>query len=95
MNKIQKIILADLKALGKGKTAIAAGLKKRKVKGIRRNIEMCPVGIYLQDEYEGCAVAVGEITVEVGSISVPTPRAVADFIVSFDDGQYPDLEDCA
>lgn len=92
MDKFQFMVLEDLKALGKSQTAIAAGLKKRKIKGYRHVDSSCPVANYLADEYDADA-SVGNDSITINGVTVATPKTITAFISAFDAGKYPDLEE--
>jgi hypothetical protein len=91
-----------LRQLGDDADTVAASLRERGVKGLVGMAEHCPIATLLRWTYDA---DVDVIEVESDSIRFhchgegpyesmwiePPPPAVAEFIVRFDDGGYPDL----
>lgn len=73
---------------------IAAFLQERKVVGISREPERCPLAVYLQEMtgIESIAVTYGEThdAKDLG-VRVKHQRQVAKFLRNVDDGKYPEL----
>jgi hypothetical protein len=86
-----------LKELGSGKNKIAEALKAKRIKGDVGDSESCPIANYVKRVFpKAASIEVEGGTVDVcwgedDCISVDTPKAVNDFISSFDESLYPDL----
>ena len=94
---------AALKELGSGKNKICATLEAKKILGKQGDVNECPIARYVKKVFKN-AIDVNvdqdeiEVTLPKGSICVTPPKAVSNFIVDFDEGEYYkhlDEEDCA
>lgn len=101
MDKFQKLLLEDLRSLGNGPTQVAATLWSRRIRGDRNKPNSCPIAKWLKKEY-GAEAQVGAVMeypdfesvdeVKVNGVVVRMPRAIIQFIIKFDKGDYPELE---
>lgn len=86
-------VLELLAALGDTELEVAVSLRERGIKGRPGNARCCPVANYLTPGVP--CVAVDEDSVAFsGKHSreyVLLPGPVADFVIAFDHGAYPDL----
>lgn len=95
MKPTKKAVLAALRKLGKTPDAIAASLRRRKIRG-GRGMETCPLAVYLAKQ--GWDASVGSLAVAVydsnghSICESPLPVAHQDFVERHDDGQYPFLQ---
>ena len=81
----------SLAMLGKNKGDIALKLKRLKVRGVMGKHKKCAIAVYLKQRHPGHTVSVGNRQVVVNGATVPTWRSIQEFIISFDDGVFPDL----
>jgi hypothetical protein len=92
-----------LKELGSGKNKICATLEAKKILGKPSDTGDCPIARYIKKVFKNAecvAVDADEISVTLpkGEICVTPPKAVSNFIVDFDEGEYYkhlDEETCA
>lgn len=82
-----------LKELGGGKNKICASLEAKKILGITSDVEECPIARYVKKVFKNAvdiSVDADEINVTLGkgTISVKPPKAISNFIVDFDEGDY-------
>ena len=89
-----KQLLIDL---GSSSRKVAATLKAEGIKGKRKSATSCPISMYLKKHGAGIVstsiVAVALISDEEAQCkSIDLPTAVKKFVVSFDQGRYPALE---
>lgn len=87
-----------LVALGDTKDAVAKTLHIKEVRGYRNDTHDCPVSNYLLDVCGASRVKTGLTTVVVhwssGSYEeVTLPNPVTKFLIDFDSGEYPELEE--
>ena len=81
--------------MGDTADAVHDFLVARQVRGVRVEIDDCPVAVQLSNILGiKVSVTLGGVWVRCGmhSQSVKTPYAVRRFIAKFDTGDYPDLE---
>jgi hypothetical protein len=86
-----------LDGLGDSSEKVAASLRGKGIKGRRCTAEQCPIARLLKSEIEGATWASVSSFCNatcVGSVScrIRNPEPVADFVTSFDCGDYRDLE---
>lgn len=79
----------------RGKTVydVVDALRAKGIKGRKRSVMHCPIAHYLSTELqtENVLVTYGHATCD--DVIIPLPDEVGVFIVRFDDGCYPDLEE--
>ena len=88
--KEKNIIKRALSKLGTSTTSIAAGLKKRGIKGDQEDTISCPLANYLSKSLRADGVEVGKNEVTV-SFKVPLSSSFQKFVSKFDEGYYPEL----
>lgn len=81
--------LAKLAKLGGTKAAVAASLKRRRIKG-NHSACGCPIAKYAKAM--SATLTIIEWWGPNLDVFVPTPRPIAAFIRAFDRGEYPELE---
>lgn len=85
-----RFILQDaIDALGCTPDRIAANLLLDGCYGRRRNPFSCPVATYLKKQ--GFRATVTQFDISAGSDYIMTPSHVRQFIVKFDEYEYPEL----
>ena len=81
-----------LSALGDTPEQVALILESEGVKGVRRQVDLCPVAQYLTDK-AGIPVAMGIWTVwTLDHVEVKVPRCVTEFVFMFDKDKFPHLD---
>ena len=101
-------LLSELAALGDTRDAVAATLKDKGIKGYRNSLGSCPVARYLRTcGYQWAYVMAHNVTVgesqapgaitpyrtSQGEIAVLPSEAVSSFIIAFDQGMYPEVNE--
>jgi hypothetical protein len=85
---------AALDGLGDDAAGVARTLRKAGIRGSRINKDCCPVANYLAAKFPGHRFEVGVCRVQIdGEGRVVTPQAVASFVLRFDEGGFPELEE--
>lgn len=87
-------LLNDVHHIGRTAHQIYRQLKADGIQGERGSFS-CPIGEYLISKgHDGPEVTSLHVAVcsDYGEIVVDTPSAVAQFILNFDQGKYPDIE---
>jgi len=100
-----EITAASLESLlnetGDSANIIADRLRRRGIKGVRNAVRILnPIIEYVQDSLKSSGIAMNLIDPDVlhvrlgdgAMIAAVVPQAVKDFLQSFNDGMYPDLE---
>jgi hypothetical protein len=79
---------------GMGKTAdeVADFLKAKGITGMKRESAHCPVANYLVSQGGDPRAIIYSHYVPPFDEDITTPLPVFDFIITFDEGQYPELE---
>lgn len=91
MTLADRLTLA-LAQLGDTQGSIVAAMRCLGIRGVRSESCMCPVAIYLARVTGGHWVSVVGHWVRIGGINYALPAPVRAFIVAFDRGAYPELE---
>lgn len=85
-------IEAALAALPPSADEIAIVLGRLGIGGDHK-FESCPIASYLKDETGEEVCVVGSKTVRGGMVTIPNPQHIADFVLKFDGGDYPWLDE--
>ena len=86
-----------LKELGSGKNKIAEALKTKKIKGVMGSPDYCVIAVFVKKLFPKAAsfdVDSDNITIcwnNDDCISIVPPKAIGNFITSFDGNAYPHL----
>ena len=90
-NITKKAVRTVLAELGKTPNAIAASLKKRRIKGVKEDVNGCPLALYLKRKFKNRNVAVNWREAYVGATQLPLTKNQTAFIALFDQGKFPGL----
>jgi hypothetical protein len=79
---------------GMGKTAdeVSLFLKAKGITGKRKESTCCPVANYLISQGGHPGASIYGNYIPPNTMDVHTPKPVFEFILAFDEGQYPELE---
>jgi hypothetical protein len=87
-----KSIKELLNELGGNEKEIAQSLRAKNIKGVRNSYISCPIANYLRTSKSNvCKINTSTYWSSVNDESFEHPQAVTDFIIAFDDMNYPDL----
>lgn len=86
-------VLRLLNSLGNTKDEVAASLKERNITGYPGVGQSCPIAMFVKSaaDTDYCSAGDEHIYFDFG-YSVETPEAIGEFIISFDEGKYPELK---
>lgn len=92
---LQQRVRAALRELGRTPDEIARSLKRRRVKGYRREAGDCPLAVYLRRKFRAkrvtvCMAAFLQVGDKLLKVTLSGPHHA--FVVRFDAGHYPELE---
>lgn len=93
--ELAKVILKPLTDLGKTPKQMAASLKKLRRKGAKSDRRYCVLAQHLKKEWKEDNVEVYN-KIEVNGVRIASkfiPWNIQAFIIKFDEGKYPDLEE--
>ena len=102
MQSLTDQITATLGGLGETSDDIANALRNKGIRGTRASADVCPLAYYLREQFpqqfQGIGFQVGcyQVTVynqhgDMATAAILT-EGQADFVRSFDNGNYPDLD---
>jgi hypothetical protein len=90
---ISEIALGVFERLGSTPEEVARTLQEEGIRGVRRSKCDCPIARYLQQHGFESAEVGFYVHVNVGKMCFLTPPHVKRFILDFDKGLYPELEE--
>lgn len=93
MDVFQKQVDKAVKKLGKTPQQMAKSLQTRKIKGHAGDPNSCPLANYLMREFGVDTADVSDEGVSANGVEIPATSVVNKFIVLFDAGKFPKLEE--
>lgn len=88
----ERAVRSMLYKLGDSATKVAKSLQRRKIKGVAKMSNLCPLSNYLKKNLNIPVVEVNKDYINVGGLKLNSSRTVSRFVSRFDKGEFGFLE---